>query len=91
MTDRYDATLSTTERKRHGVFYTPLSVVRYLLRVTAPVGPVADLSCGDGAFLTEAAALELPVMGIEQDAAALGAGRGRCPRHCLITRGMPVR
>jgi len=68
---RYDASLSSTERKRHGVFYTPAPVVRYLLRATAPVGPVADLSCGDGAFLVEAARAGLPVMGIERDPEAL--------------------
>jgi hypothetical protein len=77
MTDRYDASLSTAERKRHGVFYTPEPVVRYLLRATAPVGPVADLSCGDGAFLAEAAAQGLPVMGIEQDPVALARAAGR--------------
>ena len=68
---RYDASLPATERKRHGVFYTPEPVVRYLLRATAPAGPVADLSCGDGAFLIEAARAGLPVMGIERDAEAL--------------------
>lgn len=77
MSDRYDTSLSIAERKRHGVFYTPLPVVRYLLRVTAPAGAVADLSCGDGAFLAEAAAMGLPVMGIEQDAAALALLEGR--------------
>ncbi|MHB0936917.1 MAG: Eco57I restriction-modification methylase domain-containing protein [Armatimonadota bacterium] len=68
---RYDASLTADERKRHGVFYTPESVVRYLLRATAPRGPVADLSCGDGAFLVEAARAGLPVMGIDRDAEAL--------------------
>src|SRR5690242_4918235 len=68
---RYDASLPASERKRHGVFYTPEPVVRYLLRATAPAGPVADLSCGDGAFLVEAARAGLPVMGIERDPEAL--------------------
>jgi len=68
---RYDTTLSVAERKRHGVFYTPEPVVRYLLRATAPAGPVADLSCGDGAFLLEAARLGHPVLGIERDPLAL--------------------
>lgn len=68
---RYDASLPASERKRHGVFYTPEPVVRYLLLATAPAGPVADLSCGDGAFLVEAARAGLPVMGIERDAEAL--------------------
>jgi SAM-dependent methyltransferase len=71
MTDRYDATLTTAERKRHGVFYTPAPVVRYLLRATAPAGAVVDLSCGDGGFLVAAAEAGCPVMGVEQDAAAL--------------------
>ncbi|MHB9131118.1 MAG: Eco57I restriction-modification methylase domain-containing protein [Armatimonadota bacterium] len=69
--ERYDAGLPTAERKRHGIFYTPDPVVRYLLRATAPRGPVADLSCGDGAFLLEAAQRGLPVMGIDRDKAAL--------------------
>ncbi|HOS43402.1 MAG TPA: hypothetical protein PK794_06910, partial [Armatimonadota bacterium] len=77
MSDDYDASLTMAERKRHGVFYTPGPVVRYLLRATAPAGPVADLSCGDGAFLAEAAGLGLPVMGIEQDAAALARAEER--------------
>jgi len=68
---RYDASLPVDERKRHGVFYTPEPVVSYLLRATAPRGPVADLSCGDGVFLTAAARAGLPVMGIERDAEAL--------------------
>jgi hypothetical protein len=71
MIGRYDATLSVAERKRHGVFYTPETVVRYLLRATAPRGPVADLSCGDGVFLAAAAAAGHHVMGIERDPAAL--------------------
>lgn len=71
MSTGYDTSLPTAERKRHGVFYTPEAVVRYLLRVTAPRGPVADLSCGDGAFLLEAARAGLRVMGIERDAEAL--------------------
>jgi SAM-dependent methyltransferase len=71
MSMRYDAGLPVAERKRHGVYYTPEPVVRYLLRATAPRGPVADLSCGDGAFLVEAARAGLPVMGIERDTEAL--------------------
>jgi len=71
MTTRYDASLPVAERRRHGVFYTPEPVVRYLLRATAPRGPVADLSCGDGAFLVAAAREGLPVMGIERDPDAL--------------------
>lgn len=67
----YDTSLSPAERKRHGVFYTPLPVVRYLLRATAPMGPVADLSCGDGVFLAAAAQAGMPVMGIERDPDAL--------------------
>ncbi len=70
-TARYDTTLTIAERKRHGVFYTPDPVTRYLTRATAPAGPVADLSCGDGAFLVEAARLGWPVMGIDRDPAAL--------------------
>ena len=72
---RYDASLSVDERKRHGVFYTPEPVVRYLLHATAPVGPVADLSCGDGAFLVEAAQAGYPVMGIDRDPKALKQAR----------------
>ncbi|HEY3378601.1 MAG TPA: TaqI-like C-terminal specificity domain-containing protein [Armatimonadota bacterium] len=71
MTLRYDVTLPVSERKRHGVYYTPEPVVRYLLRATAPTGAVADLSCGDGAFLLEAAHAEHRVMGIDRDATAL--------------------
>jgi len=85
----YDAGLPVAERKRHGVFYTPEPVVRYLLRATAPRGPVADLSCGDGAFLIAAARAGLPVMGIERDAealaraeAALAAENARRWLHC---------
>jgi SAM-dependent methyltransferase len=70
-TRRYDASLPTAERKRHGVFYTPEAVTRYLVRATAPRGPVADLSCGDGAFLEAAAHQGVPVIGIDRDAAAL--------------------
>lgn len=78
MTDtRYDATLSTAERKRHGVFYTPASIVRYLLRATRPAGPVADLSCGDGAFLVEAARLGLPVLGVDRDPEAMAQAAAR--------------
>lgn len=71
MTGRYDTSLPPDERKRHGVFYTPDPVVRYLLRATAPAGPVADLSCGDGAFLVQAAQAGFPVMGVDRDVQAL--------------------
>ncbi|HEX2951631.1 MAG TPA: N-6 DNA methylase, partial [Armatimonadota bacterium] len=71
MTGRYDATLSVKVRKRHGIFYTPEPVVRYLLRATAPQDAVADLSCGDGAFLVEAARAGYSVMGIDRDRQAL--------------------
>ena len=73
----YDTSLSAAERKRHGVFYTPEPVVRYLLRATAPAGPVADLSCGDGAFLTAAAHAGWPVMGVERDPQALACAEAR--------------
>jgi len=71
----YDTTLPLAERKRRGAFYTPEPVVRYLLRATAPRGAVADLSCGDGAFLRAAAAAGLRVLGIDQDAEALARAR----------------
>ncbi|MHB9025189.1 MAG: Eco57I restriction-modification methylase domain-containing protein [Armatimonadota bacterium] len=75
-TARYDASLSPAERKRHGVFYTPEPVVRYLCRATAPACVVADLSCGDGAFLIEAARAGCTVMGIDRDARALETAAG---------------
>lgn len=71
MTSRFDTSLPTAERKRHGVYYTPDSVVRYLLRATAPTGAVADLSCGDGGFLVEAARAGLAVMGVDRDQRAV--------------------
>jgi len=73
----YDAGLPVDERKRHGVFYTPEPVVRYLLRATAPAGVVADLSCGDGAFLVEAARAGWPVMGIDRDEKAVALAEAR--------------
>ncbi len=69
--NRYDTQLTTSERKQRGVFYTPVEVVRYLLHATNPAGPVADISCGDGAFLEVAARAGHMVMGIDQDADAL--------------------
>lgn len=87
MTTAYEASLSTEERKRRGVFYTPEAVVRYLLRATAPVGAVADLSCGDGAFLRAAAAAGLGVMGIEQDAAALAKARAALGPKAWLHQG----
>jgi hypothetical protein len=72
---RTDAALTTAERKRHGIYYTPVQVVRYLLAATAPRGPVADISCGDGAFLEEAARAGFAVMGVDQDVAALAHAR----------------
>lgn len=88
---RYDASLPHAERKRHGVFYTPDPVVRYLLRAGAPTGPVADLSCGDGAFLAAAAAAGVPVMGIERDPAALAAAAEHLAPYptdrCVLQQG----
>lgn len=69
--NRYDTQLTTAARKQHGIFYTPVEVVRYLLHATNPAGPVADISCGDGAFLEVAAQAGHMVMGIDQDADAL--------------------
>lgn len=76
--ERYDTSLSVAERKQHGVFYTPAPVVRYLLRATAPRGPVVDLSCGDGAFLSEAARAGHAVMGIDRDPLALAHAGDAC-------------
>ncbi|MEI7832606.1 MAG: N-6 DNA methylase [bacterium] len=78
--ERYDAKLSTCKRKQHGIFYTPVEVVRYLLQATAPSGPVADISCGDGAFLEEAARAGHMVMGIDQDADALACAQDSLSR-----------
>lgn len=88
MSDAYDASLSAAERKRHGVFYTPEPVVRYLLRATAPRGPVADLSCGDGAFLAEAARAGHPVMGIDRDPDALARAESRL--RAIVTPPCPI-
>jgi len=85
MSHRYDANLTTAERKRHGVFYTPEMITHYLIAATNPQGPVADISCGDGAFLTAAALRGVPVMGIDRDPQALALAEthlAHLPTHC---------
>ncbi len=84
---RYDASLPVAERKRHGVYYTPAGVTRYLVRATAPCGPVVDLSCGDGAFLVEAARSGLPVIGVERDPEALAHARATLGPEATLLLG----
>ena len=51
-----------SERKRHGVVYTPASVVELILNNVLPAdsdelaaAAICDPACGDGAFLTAVA------------------------------------
>ena len=67
-------------KKAKGQFFTPPEVVEFMFEVAgAGAGwSVIDPACGDGAFLSQAVARDCePVWGVDRDAAALAACRGR--------------
>jgi SAM-dependent methyltransferase len=61
VTADYDATLTPTDRKRNGTWYTPHALVAHVVAQSIPlvrpgeVVRVLDPACGDGRFLFEAA------------------------------------
>lgn len=71
---------SSETRKALGAYYTPPGLVeRALASLPRPRGLVADLACGDGAWLAAAAARwpGLPLYGVDIDPGAAGAARER--------------
>ena len=80
------------ERRRHGVYFTPLALVEAVVDLALPHLPVGtvtvvDPACGDGVFLA-AAARRLPrarLFGLELDGAHAGAARLAVPAaHVLV-------
>lgn len=85
----FEAALSRSERRRLGVFNTPLSVARSAVASLIEVpGTVCDPSCGTGTFLVAAverlrslgvASPESLVRGVDIDPAAVAVARSRVP------------
>ncbi|MEM1349118.1 MAG: N-6 DNA methylase, partial [Myxococcota bacterium] len=89
-----DVLLALSERKRHGIFFTPRPLALAMARrvgTRASGGPIVDLSAGDGALL--AAAIEVhpgaSVVGVERDPSlgVMCAVRLLYARHETTTRG----
>jgi predicted RNA methylase len=71
---------ATAAQKALGAYYTPPALVdAALAHLPPPGGVVADLACGDGAWLAAAARRwpGLPLCGVDVDAAAVAAARRR--------------
>jgi len=95
----YESTLTRAERRRGGVFNTPLAVARSVCEsVIDRVGTVCDPSCGTGTFLVAAVerltalgaspstAASL-VVGVEIDSGALAVARSRLPAGVRLVQG----
>lgn len=85
----FEAGLSRAERRRLGVFNTPLAVARAAVAALEPVGPctVLDPSCGTGTFLVAAHEVLGPsarLIGIDVDPAAVAVARTRVPSAELV-------
>ena len=87
LTGSYDTSLSPSERKRAGAWYTPPELVAHVVREAVGVIPpggvvrVLDPACGDGRFLFEAARVIedqggiAELTGVDIDSGGLGSVR----------------